>query len=176
MRLETARLVIRSFEPSDADAWLAMVHEPDFNRYLPPGPDPTLETFLKSVERRQAMERERGYAMWAIETKGSGAFIGQCGFFPAEGKGPEIELAYHYTKASWNKGYGTEAATAALAHVFGPLALESAIAVVMPGNVGSWRVAEKSGMRFAGLATYYEIPGLKKYVAERDWWSPPQRV
>jgi hypothetical protein len=25
-------------------------------------------------------------------------------------------------------------------------------------------------MRFEGLATYYDMPDLKKYVAERAWW------
>ena len=46
--------------------------------------------------------------------------------------------------------------------------------LVVPENVGSWRTMEKAGMRFEGTATYYDMPGLKKYVAERAWWSPPQ--
>ena len=36
------------------------------------------------------------------------------------------------------------------------------IAVVMPENVGSWRVMEKAAMRYAGIATYYGMPALKK--------------
>jgi hypothetical protein len=28
-------------------------------------------------------------------------------------------------------------------------------------------------MRYEGLADYYGLMGLKKYVAEREWWSPP---
>jgi len=27
-------------------------------------------------------------------------------------------------------------------------------------------------MRFDSIANYFDIPGLKKYVAERDWWKP----
>jgi hypothetical protein len=34
-RLETARLVIRTFEPRDAGAWLAMFHDPEVRRFLP---------------------------------------------------------------------------------------------------------------------------------------------
>lgn len=119
------------------------------------------------------MEREHGYAMWAVDVKEIGTFVGQCGLQPVERAGPEVELAYHFNKASWNKGYATEAAIAVLAHGLGLVGLERVIAVVVPENVGSWRVMEKAGMRYEGLATYYDMPGLKKYAAERDWWRLP---
>jgi [ribosomal protein S5]-alanine N-acetyltransferase len=173
VRLETTRLVIRTFEPRDAEPWLAMVTAPDFDRFLPPAPAPTLEIFQNRIERRHAMERERGYAMWAVDVKETGAFVGQCGFQPVERTGPEVELAYHFNKASWNMGYATEAAIAVLAHGLGSIGLERVIACVMPENIASRRVAEKAGMRFEGIATYYGIAGLKKYVAERGRWSLP---
>ena len=67
-----------------------------------------------------------------------------------------------------------EAAIAVITHGLGPLGLDSImLAVTMPDNVGSWRVMEKAGMRYEGLADYYGFEGLKKYVAEREWWSPP---
>lgn len=168
VRLETPRLVIRSFEPRDAEAWLALVTDPDVCRYLPPGPVPTLETFAGVLERRHALERERGFAMWAVDAKETGEFVGQCGLYPAEGTGPEIELAYHYNVSVWGKGYGTEAASAVLAYAFGALELDRVIAIVMPENAGSRRVVEKAGMRFEGTATYYGIEGLRKYVVDRD--------
>jgi RimJ/RimL family protein N-acetyltransferase len=90
-----------------------------------------------------------------------------------ENAGSEIDLAYHFVRASWNKGYATDAAVAVLSHGFGPLGLDSVMAVVVPENIGSWRVMEKLGMRYEGFADYYGLKGLKKYVAERDWWSPP---
>lgn len=173
MRIETARLVIRPYEPRDAESWIAMVNNPEVSRYTPPGPPATLETFQRSMERRHVMEREHGYAMWAVDVKETGTFIGQCGLYPAEWKGPEIELAYHYSPSAWNKGYGTEAAVAVLAYAFGPLGLESVIAFVVPANIGSWRVMEKAGMRFAETGTFINTSGVRKYVAERVWWSTP---
>lgn len=173
MRLETARLVIRTFEPRDADPWIALVSDPDVRRFLPSGPLPTLETFQSAMERRHALERERGYAMWAVEVKEAGTFVGQSGLQPVERTGPEVELAYHFNKTSWNQGYATEAAIAVLAYGFGPGGLDRVIALVVPENIGSWRVMEKAGMRFEGIATYYDMPGLKKYVAQREWWRPP---
>jgi len=112
--------------------------------------------------------------MWAVEDKTTGTFIGQCGLRPVdEGAGPEIDLAYHYASASWNKGYASEVAIAVLAHGLGPVGLDSIMAVASPENIGSWRVMEKAGMRYEGLVNYYGMDGLKKYVAMRQWWRPP---
>jgi RimJ/RimL family protein N-acetyltransferase len=174
-RFETARLVIRTLEDRDADAWIGMFSDPEVVRFLGPPLVPTMETFRGAIESRHAMEPEIGYAMWAVEDRTTGAFIGQCGLRPAssidENAGPEIDLGYHFVTASWNKGYATEAAIAVLAHGFGLIGLESIMAVAAPENVGSWRVMEKAGMRYARLADFYGLHGLKQYVADREWWS-----
>ena len=54
-RLETARLVIRTFEPRDAEAWLAMFADPEVRRFLP-GPAPTMEDFHRAIEGRHGGE------------------------------------------------------------------------------------------------------------------------
>jgi RimJ/RimL family protein N-acetyltransferase len=175
-RLETGRLVIRTFGASDADAWVAMFSDPEVTRFLP-GPASTHEDFHTALQARHAMEAELGYAMWAIDEKSTDTFIGQFGLRPAATMDPsagnEIDLAYHFTSASWNKGYGTEAVIAVLVYGFGPVGLDRVMAVALPDNVGSWRVMEKAGMRYEGTASYYGFEGLKKYAAERDWWPPP---
>ena len=175
MHLVTSRLVIRSFEESDVEAWLELVNDPAVTRFLPPGPDVTPEMFRTALERRQKLEREHRYSMWATDLKATGKFIGQCGLFPVEGKGPEVELAYHFSPASWRNGYATEAVRAVLAYGFERIGLDRVLAVIMPENFGSQRVVEKAGMRFDGTGTFYEIEGLKKYVAERDWWKLEER-
>ena len=175
-RLETARLVIRTFEARDAGPWLAMIGDPDVRRFLPAGPPLTMERIESVIAERQAMERERGHAMWAVDEKMTGTFIGQCGLRPVdEGAGPEIDLAYHFTSISWNHGYASEAAIAVLAHGFGPAGLDRIMAVALPENIGSWRVMENAGMRYEGLVDYYGMEGLKKYVAARQWWEPPTK-
>jgi len=173
-RLQTARLVIRTFEARDAGPWLAMVTDPEVRRFLPAGPVPTMKLARRIIGEREAMERELGHAMWAVEDKPTGVLVGQCGLRPVdEGAGPEIDLAYHYTRASWNKGYATEAAIAVIGHGLGPLSLAAIMAVVVPENIGSWRVTEKAGMRYQGLVDYYGMEGLKKYIAAREWWRSP---
>jgi [ribosomal protein S5]-alanine N-acetyltransferase len=174
MRLETPRLLIRSFEERDSQAWVALFTDPDVWRFLPPATAPvTLQLFQTALGQRQAMERDRGYTIWAVEEKGTGAFIGQCGVRPIEAT-QETELAYHFNKASWNKGYGTEAATAVLRFAFEQAGLDRVIALVMPENIGSCRVAEKAGMRFDRIADYFGLAGLKKYAADAQWWTPPR--
>ena len=170
-RLETSRLIVRSYEPRDAAAWVALVSDPEVRRFLPPGPVPTLGDFPGALERRRAREASSGFAMWAVDLKEDQGFVGQCGLNLIEGTDSEVELAYHFDRASWGNGYATEAGRAVLAHGFDQVALDRVIAVVVPENVASWRVLEKIGMRYEGLATYYEMDGLKKYVAEPGWWT-----
>jgi ribosomal-protein-alanine N-acetyltransferase len=172
-RLQTARLVIRRFEERDSDDWFTMVSEPEFHRYLPTGPHPTTASFRAMLERYHELERAQRIAVCAVELGESEAFIGQCGLQPVERAGPEIEIAYHFKRACWSQGYATEAATAVLGHAFGPLELDRVIALVVPENVGSWRVAEKSGMRYERLAAYYGMTGLKQYSAGRTDWMRP---
>jgi len=134
----------------------------------------TMETARAAIEARHAMEAEFGYAMWAVEDKTTGAFVGQCGLRTVdEDYGPEIDLAYHYLRTSWNRGYVTETVIAVLGHGLGSIGLDRIVAVAMQDNVGSWRVMEKSGMRYEGLATYSGMADLKKCAAERQWWRPP---
>jgi RimJ/RimL family protein N-acetyltransferase len=76
-------------------------------------------------------------------------------------------------RVSWNKRYATDAAIAVIGHDLGPVGLAAIIAVVVPENIGSWRVMEKASMRYQGLVDYYGMEGLKKYVAARGWWRSP---
>lgn len=173
MRLETTRLVIRSFEPGDAAGMLAVFGDPEVRRYLPPFPDPTIETMQGSVARRMAMEADHGHGLWAVERKDTGELIGDCGLMLVEGTGPEVEIAYHDKQSTWNYGFGTEAAIACLGEGFGRIGLERIIAICFPENVGSWRVMEKAGMDYETTASYYGLSGLKKYVADRATWRAP---
>jgi RimJ/RimL family protein N-acetyltransferase len=146
-------------------------------RFLP-GSAPTPQTFATALVSRHEMEEQLGYAVWAVEDKSTGDFVGQCGLRPARTMDPqagsEIDLAYHFTSTTWNRGYASEAVMAVLAYALGDDGprLERVMAVTMPENVGSWRVMEKAGMRYEGTADYYGLSGLKKYAAERAWWTP----
>ena len=174
MTLETDRLELRPATHEDAELLLKLFSIPEVWRYLPAGPPYTLERARAGIERRMKMEAERGFSPMLVFRKDTGEFIGNAGLQPVPDT-PEVEIAYHYLPSVWGKGYGTEAAVAILAHGFGTVGLSSIMAICVPENVASWRIMEKAGMRYVGLASYYGLDGLKKYVAERGDWSPPTR-
>lgn len=82
---------MRTFQARDADAWVEMFSDPEVTRFLPPGPRHK-EIFQTQLSARHAMEAELGYAMWAVEEKATGTFIGQCGLRPAATMDPSGRL------------------------------------------------------------------------------------
>src|SRR5438445_13623392 len=128
MRLETERLVIRSAVASDAPGLQGLFSDPDVRRWLPPSEPWTIERANEAIARRTALERDQGYTAWIVELK-DGPFIGSVALQKVERTGPEVELAYHYLPSAWGKGYGTEAATAVLAHGLVAVARDEIIAL-----------------------------------------------
>ena len=104
---------------------------------------------------------QHGFGLWAVEFKETGELIGDCGLFLVEGRGPEVEVAYHFGKEWWGHGYATEAATACLGYGFRECGLQEIIAISYPQHTASRRVMEKSGMKYVGNARYYEIDVVK---------------
>jgi [ribosomal protein S5]-alanine N-acetyltransferase len=174
MRIETERLELSTVTPSDAELLLKLFTTPEVLRYLPTGPPWTIDRAKEAVERRMKLEAETSYSMLVVRKKETGEFIGNAGLQPVPNSS-EVEIAYHYLPSSWGKGYATEAAIAVLSHGLGSVGLRAIIAVCMPENVASWRVMEKAGMRYLGVASYYGLNGLKKYGAERERWVSPRR-
>lgn len=74
--------------------------------------------------------------------------MGVCGLFPIEWIGPDVEVAYHFAREVWNRGYATEAAGAWVEAAFRELRLERVLALAYPENRASTRVMEKIGMHF----------------------------
>lgn len=165
--IETPRLTIRSFTREDAEA----LHERVFGddevmRYIPRGASPSVERTRGAVDRFMHHEREHGFGLWAVDLRATGELIGDCGLVNVEGRGPEIEVAYHFAKEWWGRGLATEAARACLDYGFRVLGLREIIAICLPEHIASRRVMEKVGMRYVGTARYYELD-LVKYVADQ---------
>ena len=160
--LRTERLVMRGWRTSDRAAFAAMNADPKVMEHFP-GTMTRAESdgFADRIETHFA---EHGFGLWAVELRATGEFIGDCGLVYVEGKGPEVEVAYHFAKEWWGRGLATEAATACLDYGFRELGLREIIAICFPEHVASRRVMEKAGMRYVGPARYYELD-LVKYVA-----------
>lgn len=86
--------------------------------------------------------------LWPVVEKATGKVIGHCGLLQKEVDGQqEVELVYVFARASWGRGYATEAAMALRDHAFGQLGLQRLISLIEPENAVSERVAIKVGMR-----------------------------
>lgn len=170
--IQTPRLVIRSYEESDCDHWVELCNDDEIGRYLPPSEPVTPADYADALRRRREMEQARGYCFWAVVERETNTYVGQCGLKPYELDEAQTEMGYHYLPNTWGRGYATEAASAVLRYGFDTVGLERILAVADPNNVGSWRVMQKVGMRYAGLIDDYLGLRQKQFYAERQWWTP----
>jgi RimJ/RimL family protein N-acetyltransferase/pimeloyl-ACP methyl ester carboxylesterase len=149
--IETERLLVRPFNANDTEALHAVWGDPAARRFGGGWPRPeTLADTRRYLEPIMAGQAERGYATWAVVERETGRLIGDCGLFPADDVGPDVELAYGLAPDVWGRGYATEAAAACLRAGFEQLGLERVVADVDPSNPASVRVLEKIGMRPVG--------------------------
>jgi RimJ/RimL family protein N-acetyltransferase len=158
--------VLRRWTPEDVQHAHVYNSDPLVWRYIGSEPARSLDETRERVERLAQIEREHGYTFWAVEEIASGAVIGDCGLIPLERIGPEVELGYRFSAASWGKGYATEAAAAARDLGFERFGLERIYVDVDPDNEGSLGVARKIGARPIGPALHRGEPVLR-HVLER---------
>lgn len=147
MEHHTERLILRPWKQSDREPFAAMNADPDVMRYFPSTRTrEESDNMVNTIEQRFA---EKGWGLWAVEEKSSGAFIGFVGLnipgyeLPFS---PVIEIGWRLDKAFWGKGYAPEAARKALEIGFQQFAMEEIVAFTALTNLPSQRVMEKIGM------------------------------
>ncbi len=111
---------------------------------------------------------ETGYGLCAVVERDGGRVVGVCGLFPVEWVGPDVEVAYHFAREVWNRGYASEAAGAWVATAFSELGLERVVALAFPANRRSTRVMEKIGMHLELEVDKYGET-LVQYVIDRPF-------
>jgi RimJ/RimL family protein N-acetyltransferase len=146
--IETERLLLRAWQPSDNEAFAAINADPEVTRYLR-GPMRRDESEELLAIIRGHWQRH-GFGLYAVEVKETGAFAGFVGlavpsFLPEVL--PAVEVGWRLGREHWGNGYATEGARASLAHAFGPLGLRQVISIIDPQNAASIRVAERLAMR-----------------------------
>lgn len=166
MVIETERLSIRVSEDADAPAFLEIHRDPEVMRWLGGAQPKDLDDELERIASRRAMQRDLGFTLWTVEEKESGVIAGLAGLFPVEQQGPDVEVAYHFAKRFWGRGYATEAARACIDYGFEIVGLERIVGLVHPDNEASARVLEKCGMTFEGTGHYYDAD-LRVYALTR---------
>lgn len=141
MYIETERLILRRFELRDEQdlcAYMLQRVDEQFECY----PDFTAE---KSAEEIAA--RVKSTAFIAIELKETQRVIGNIYLGVRDFNG--MELGYVLNREAQGRGFGSEAARAAVDWAFAH-GVHRVYAECAPENTASWRLLEKLGMRREG--------------------------
>lgn len=151
MRLETERLILRSWEDRDRAPLAAVLGDPEVRRFYPS----TLTPEQAGAQLDFAMERQAivGFHFGAAELRSTGQFIGLIGlgYIPDETRDaipgrPAVEIGWQFDKAVWGQGLAPEGARAWLNHGFDTMGLPEIVAFTFRGNLPSQRVMTKIGM------------------------------
>jgi len=170
---ETDRLRHRALTISDAEALFALNGDPKVMKF-------TCEPLLESVRAAEdAIENYPdfdtvGYGRWACVLKETDQVIGFCGlkYLPDL---DAVDVGYRFLPAYWGQGLATEACRACLAFGFDELQLDEIIALVLPANQPSARVAEKAGMH-CERRFVYDGQEVLRYVKRRKVTSTDARA
>lgn len=182
VRIETEHLLLREQLDTDVEAWATLSADADFRRYIPvrksdDAPETRAARSLEALMTRWATE-PLARAGWVIARRADGQMVGTCGV--DEGEAPtDGEIEYFLGKPFWGQGYGKEAADAVARFVVEHMAYERLVAYVVPGNVGSIRIAESLGLEFEAIVDYTQFfpdpsiveladPMTRRYAARRS--------
>jgi RimJ/RimL family protein N-acetyltransferase len=143
--LETERLLLRPLAEDDLDSYAAMMADPDVVEFLGTAPMARDDAW-RSMALFLGHGVLRGWTNNAVVEKESGRFVGRCGLWQPEGW-PGLEVGWTLARASWGRGYATEAASAWRDWAFANLDADELVSVVHRDNARSARVAERIGHR-----------------------------
>ncbi|HEY4581462.1 MAG TPA: GNAT family N-acetyltransferase [Lysobacter sp.] len=148
--LETGRLLLRPWRPDDFPRYAEMFAAPE--THFIGGPLVRGDAWRRFLQMPGAWALQ-GFAMFAIEEKSSGLFMGQAGpWQPAGWPGTEVGYALH--RDAWGKGYATEACAAAMDWAFDTLGWTDIIHSIDVANVASQNVARRLGATNRGRGVF----------------------
>ena len=159
--LKTERLRLRLFNYDDIQIMFELGTDPEIIRYAEPEPLKDLQEARQRLEEGPLSDYEKyGYGRFAVELKETGKVIGFCGIKYIEEIGlPEV--GYRYLTEYWGRGIGTEAARACVEFARDDLKIKKLVALIIPENTASIRVAEKLGMTKGPLIHVYDEDALQ---------------
>ena len=145
--IETPRLLLRPWGPSDNDSWAALTADARVAEFL--GPTKERNEALAQAQRLATRLDEDGYGWWVIEIKQGSAFAGVIVLQEVpfdEHFTPTLEIGWHLVPEYWKNGYATEGGRAALEFAFTTLDRREVVAITSQLNLRSQRVMQRIGM------------------------------
>ncbi|WP_120498924.1 GNAT family N-acetyltransferase [Kiloniella sp. EL199] len=153
-RIETDRMIIRSYAMEDATSLQGIASDPKVLEYLPDDPLSLKEvediiTWSIGCHKRNSKEKLHKLNL-AILLKETEQLIGWCGLGPADWDQSLIEIYYTLAPEHWGKGLATEAAITLRDYAFETIKLKKLVGIAATGNIASNKVLQKLGMKYEG--------------------------
>ncbi|MDY0289950.1 MAG: GNAT family N-acetyltransferase [Sphaerochaeta sp.] len=165
--LESARLHLRPFAASDAQALYAYASDGETVKHLTWAAHASVQESEGTI---QTILSHKG--VYAIVLKESNHLIGCIDLrilTPSE-----ASFGYVLNRAFWNKGYTTEALQTALSYLFAEVGIKTVVGCHERDNPASKAVMKKCGMRWTHLAKDETISGKTTdndhYLITSDEW------
>lgn len=148
--LTTERLILRPPCLEDLAPFTAFAADEEATRYI--GGVQTAHAAWRSLTTQVGSWALHGFSVFSVLERATGKWVGRVGpWFPVEW--PGRELAWGLARAHQRKGYGFEAARAAMTWAFDVLQWTEIIHVIQPANTPSIRLAERLGAQRRGQVT-----------------------
>jgi len=146
--LETSRLILRRFQESDLVPFHAYRSDPEIEKYQGWG-EFTLEDARQFIANQGTGDpgAPGAHIQIAIELKSTSEMIGDVYVYTPEREPEQARLGYSIATAHQRHGYATEAVTAMLNYLFGPLSKHRVSAGADAENTASIGLMERLGMR-----------------------------
>lgn len=171
--LQTDRLILLPPTLDHVEPLMAVFGNADAMRYIGDGSPRTFAQVQVSFQKRFDSLQQHGVTLWTVQCTqpigelAAGTILGDCGLIPVNWQGPEFELAYRFRPESWGHGVAAEAAAAAMDHAWGVLKVPHVLGLCYSGNVGSWRVLERTGFVHRGQTERYYDTLLEWFTMSR---------
>jgi RimJ/RimL family protein N-acetyltransferase len=171
LRFETARLILRSFEDRDAQAFADYRSDPEIARYQGWEAPYSLAQAIQFVEEMK-IAQPGAPGKWhqlAMELKDTGQIAGDCAFQVLREDARQAEIGITLARASQGQGYATESLTRLLDYLFNDLHMHRVRANIDPQNLASARLMERLGLRHEGR--FIDSLWLKGEWRNEDWYA-----
>jgi len=159
---QTRRLLLRQPTRDDRALYHAHFTKPEIEEWLRPSPLPRFDIAAldELIEGDCAHWSDHGFGPWLLIEKRSGAFAGRGGLAWTSVEGAaEVELPWSIEPHLHGRGLATEAAEAAVERAR-ELRFVEVVALVLPTNQASRRVAEKTGFAVDGEIIHADLPHM----------------
>lgn len=154
--------LIRPPDPGDEPGYEELLCDPEVSAWLRPEPLPPFSRteIAEMLADDLRHWRDAGFGPWVLIEDGSGALVGRVGLHRTSIGGELVtELAWTVRPGWQSRGLATAAALEGI-ELARAVGLEELVALVLPANAPSRRVAEKLAMRTSGEVTHAGLPHL----------------